>query len=186
MERRITLWVALPPKEHGKVERMTPDQRRDYVSNYIVTKNLRDKIGPTDPIVLGKHVWCLVKGHLFPHPEKNDHTHGSQEFGETITIVSAKTPDSVTWSCATTPFEVLSITPTEPHPRFMVPPFDAQPLSGNEEPQPFQKTLPYRVLSAGGGEVNSGPVKPSAARTQYKITFRIDGEEVDPDVFCSP
>jgi hypothetical protein len=180
MEHRVNIVVIASPKDHDRYKGMTDDAKMA-----IIQQRRPAIIGATDPIILGKDVWCLVGSRLFKHPHHGDVGHAagpghtSDLFGETILVVSIRNQDSITWRCDR-PFRVLSFEPVEAHPKFHAPPIN--PLTVEKKPFP-QMTL---AGAPAANEVTSGPAKASAAKTQYKITFEIDGEEVDPDVFCSP
>ena len=133
--------------------------------------------GPHDILLVGREVWCFVKGVAFKHPAHHDHDGKmAPAFQEAMLIV--KPGESVKWECAQ-PTEI-SLTPVEPPDRPVVP---HRPTGWSPEPQPFANPTPYLGISVDE-PARSGVVKKSAENTQYKVTVRINSVNYDPDIFC--
>jgi hypothetical protein len=194
-EHPVSIIVIDGPTNDHKYKGHSDDENKVVILDFLRKSKSHNGVRSVDLIVLGKEVWCLVGGlggRLFRHPERNKvgstsagsspgHSgpdHNSPEFGETILVISTATKDSVTWRCDR-PFRVTKFEPVDPHPRFHVPPPEP-----NVERMPFSNPFPFDATA--NFEVNSGPVKLSAKNTQYKVTFEIEGQSVDPDLFCSP
>jgi hypothetical protein len=88
--------------------------------------------------------------------------------------VSVTNQDGLTWHCGQA-FEVIKIEPAEPFPFY--------------RPLPFTSTLSTgAVVGHLGGAppktyvVNTGPARPEAVsgKVEYKITFRVNGKDIDP------
>ena len=134
--------------------------------------------GPHDILLVGRDVWCFVKGVAFKHPAHDDHVGKlAPAFQEAMLIVNPG--DSVRWECDR-PTEI-SLTPVEPPDRPVVP---QRPAGWSPEPEPFANPTPYRGGMGAHDPARSGVVKKSAENTQYKVTVRINGVDYDPDIFC--
>jgi hypothetical protein len=161
-----TILAEMQKRELGEVGTVTLAQVAKHIG----------AAAPTDIIVFNKQPWHFA-GHgtdkqLRAHPQVH------HDFPETILVVNPG--EEAVWSSDRF-FEVTDAVPSgasHPHPGFVEGPIPA-------DPYPFGGTKPIRALDAGGTwRVHSGQPSAGAQRHMYKISFTIEHDTIDPDVYC--
>jgi hypothetical protein len=138
---------------------------------------------PTDVVVFAKQPWHFA-GRPGQSKELRRHPQVHQDFPETILVIRPK-QEAVWWS--EKEFQITTIKPSgdpaHPHPGF--------PEALSPPPQyPFTGTNPIatRLEPHSGTDfwiARSGIPKTEAHEHMYKISFKIDGDAIDPDGYCS-
>ena len=174
---------------HVPVEVVLTDMRANTLGNGPVgpatLTHVAKHIGapePTDIVVFNKQPWHFAgPGSL---KELRGHPQVHRDYPETILVVKPN-EEAVWWS--ETRFQITTIRPSgdpaHAHPRFPEGPHPAPDY-------PFTGASPIvteRVADPGGDywEARSGVPKPAAHQHMYKISFRIEGDDIDPDAYCS-
>lgn len=132
-----------------------------------VTKNI-GMPAPTDILVYDHKPWHYVAGAMRDHPKVH------HEYPETILKVKVEKEKAVWWSEKR--FDITAVAPSH---------LDAHP-----GPDPFD-TLPAteEAIDAAGRKIyvaKSKEPKRVAKDHIYKITFKTGGEDIDPDMSCTP
>jgi hypothetical protein len=132
---------------------------------------------PTDIIVFNKQPWHFAgRGsdkQLRAHPQVH------HDFPETILVL--KPDEEAVWTSDRL-FVVTDAKPSgvvHPHPGF---------VEGTNHPDPypfgFPKPIQARQETTGTWRVHSGTPSVGAQLHMYKISFSIETDDIDPDVYC--
>jgi hypothetical protein len=98
------------------------------------------------------------------------HSHGdAHKYETTIVQLSYKGKDSVLWY-SDIPFAITSIAPHD------------DKNAATAPKNPFVKPLPTTPSTT----IASGPIIQAAISHRYKIKLRINGRDIDPDLWCNP
>jgi hypothetical protein len=157
---------------HGPVEPATLAQVARHIG----------QPAPTDIIVFAKQPWHFAGRSGHPK-ELKSHPQVHRDFPETV-LVLEKNEQAVWWSEKqfTVTHVAPSADPSHAHARF--------PEAANTPPPyPFNGPDPMitRVEPHNNSDVfvaRSGVPKADAAQHMYKISFTIDSDPIDPDVYC--
>ena len=134
---------------------------------------------PTDVVVYdGKPFHCAaLPGHR-KGPQAHPRVH--EDYPQTVLVVTgAKDQSAVWWS--ETPFSNVTIGPSD-HPNRFFPEADTQAPK-----DPFGEPLQVNTETSNGRllyVVRSHVPIPGAVGHMYKIEFTMEGQQIDPDMYC--
>lgn len=138
---------------------------------------------PTDIIVFAKRPWHFA-GRAGHSKELRAHPQVHRDFPETV-LVLGKNEQAVYWSERN--FQVTDVQPSDDpsHRNDSFPEADsAAPRYPFEGQNPMVTQPPSQDDARQFFTARSGKPKPEAAGHMYKITFDIENQSIDPDVYC--
>ncbi|MBI3493042.1 MAG: hypothetical protein HY047_14870 [Acidobacteria bacterium] len=129
------------------------------------------KPGPTDIVVWARQPWHVVNGDLKDHPQVH------ADFPQTILTLSVKEKEKAVWWSEAF-FEIVGIDYSH----------HAKRISGAPK-NPFTSDFVTQLEVSGGEEfyvVRSTSPVDTAVGQQYKISFKMGVDAIDPDMSCTP
>ena len=150
------------------------DARADTATLADVAKHIGTP-APTDIVVFNKQPYHFAG--VGADKRLREHPQVHIDFPETVLVL--KPGEQAVWTSDRS-FEITRAVPSGGHggPNF--------PEIGTPEPYPFpNQPIRADLRPAGQWIAESGAPKPGARAHMYKISFTIETDDVDPDVYCS-